>query len=65
MIRKHQCLPPHKHIEYTIIDSEIKFREETEIYPIGTDIEELANEIGYGKIINDGKEIKVIRKIKI
>ena len=53
------------YIEYTVIDSEIKFREETEIYPIGTDIEELANEIGYGKIINDGKEIKVIRKIKI
>lgn len=51
--------------EYTIIDSEIKFIEITEHHKYNSNIQKLADDIGYGKIIDDGKKITVIKKIKL
>jgi hypothetical protein len=54
-----------KYIEYTVAEKEIKFKEEESYHPIGTNIHELAEKIGYGKIIDNGEIIKAITKTKI
>jgi hypothetical protein len=51
--------------EYTVIDSEIKFIEVTTEHSLTTDIKELADDIGYGKIIMNHEKITVIKKIKL